>query len=120
MQDADRLFQQCLPFKLQKWLRLVELDKAHLVRRAMLVILVGWAPLAPLVLFQGGSIGSESFVAFSSDFTVHARSLIACPLLILAETACAKQLGAIVLQFGDDGLLPEKERPGFDMAVSST
>jgi hypothetical protein len=120
MQDTADLFQHCAPFKLQRVLRLVDLNKPRLMRRAVLVILVGWVPLALLALLQDGSMGGQNFLAFSSDFTVHARSLIACPLLILAETACAKELGAIVLQFGSDDLLPGRERPGFDIAVAST
>jgi hypothetical protein len=58
--------------------------------------------------------------AFALDITVHARSLVAAPLFILGEAACASRLGSIALHFGNADLLPEHDRPRFDAAIAST
>lgn len=54
------------------------------------------------------------------DFAVYARSLIAAPLFIVAELICIPQLGSIVRQFLDGGLVSESDRHRFDAAVVST
>ncbi|MBV8473721.1 MAG: hypothetical protein JO234_09920 [Hyphomicrobiales bacterium] len=101
-------------------MKLIKLGERHILRRAGLVVLAGWAPLAIFAALQDGSLQGERLSSFLSDFTVQARSLIAAPLLILADVVSANQLGAIALHFGDSQLLPEHERPRFEAALAST
>ncbi len=101
-------------------MRLTHLGERHVLRRAGLAILAGWAPLAVLAVLQDGSLHGERLASLLSDIAVHARSLIAAPLLILADVVSANQLGAIALHFGDSHLLPEYERPRFEAALAST
>jgi hypothetical protein len=58
--------------------------------------------------------------AFFPDIAVHARSLLAAPMLIVAEAVCAPRLNAIAQQFLDAGLVREPQRARFDAAVAST
>lgn len=104
----------------QRWLGLVEPTRVHIVRRALLVALIGWLPLVLLTaaydLLQGGG----GIHALLLETGVHARYLVAAPLLILAESQCARQLGETVRYFADAGLVPDDRRVDFDAAVAST
>jgi hypothetical protein len=63
--------------------------------RATLVLLVGWVPLAVLVVAQSLARHDNIAASFFSDFAVHARSLVAAPLFILAESVCLPRLEKI-------------------------
>ncbi|MES1264999.1 MAG: hypothetical protein ABUU24_05020, partial [Variovorax sp.] len=67
----------------------------HVVRRALVVIALGWLPLMVLALIAGAYGHAEVLDAFLRDASVHARSLPAAPLLVLAAGVCIPRLGAI-------------------------
>jgi hypothetical protein len=102
------------PTRLQMALRLERPGQPRIAERATLVAVLGWVPLAALVAAHGQ--GS----AFFSDFATYARSLIAAPLLIVAERDCLSRLGAVGVQFLESGLVRSSDRPRFDEAVAST
>src|SRR5262249_14295330 len=87
--------------------------------RALLVALLGWLPLAIFALTEGLGSGAPGH-SFFTDFAVYARSLIAAPLLILAERDCLPRLGAVAGHFIGAGLVPESERRRYADAVSSS
>jgi hypothetical protein len=62
----------------------------------------------------------ETLESFGSDIGFHARSLIATPLLVVAEGFCAVRLRGIAQHFLDAGLVPEEEHARFATAVRST
>ena len=102
------------PTRLQMALRLEKPGQPRIAERAILVAFLGWVPLAVFVAAQGQ--GS----AFFSDFATYARSLIAAPLLILAERDCLSRLGAVAKHFLEAGVVPDSERYRFDEAAEST
>lgn len=87
---------------------------------AGLVMVIGWLPLALLAAAQSGWLDAQGLGSFLGDIAVHARSLVAVPLLVLADAACAPRLGAIAYHFLDAGLVPEHRRPDFEKAVAAT
>lgn len=89
-------------------------------RRAWLVALVGWLPLPVLALWQTVSFGGTAAASFAAEAGVHVRGLIAAPLLVLAEAACAPRLGATVNQFIDGDLVPDEDLARFRDALVST
>lgn len=113
------LFENGPSLGLQTRLRLIEPGQRHVLRRAVLVVLIGWVPLAVLSLLQSSNQRIQSAEWFFSDIGVHSRSLIAAPLLVIAETVCAARLGAIARCFLDGGLIQEQDRPRFDATVAS-
>lgn len=119
-QDDQLLFASAPPMGVQRWLGLVEPSRFHVVRRALLVALIGWLPLVLLTtaydLLQGGG----GINALLLETGVYVRYLVAAPLLILAESQCARQLGETVRYFVDAGLVPHDRRADFDAAVAST
>jgi hypothetical protein len=89
-------------------------------RRALLVTLIGWVPLVLLALAQTAISGRGQAASLLWEVGVHARYLLAAPLLVLAEAVCVPQLNAIIRHFVDGGLVPEHERKHYDAAVAST
>ena len=60
-----------------------------------MVVVVGWLPLFLLALLARLHGEERVWSAFLGDASVHARSLLAAPLLVLAEAVCIPRLGEI-------------------------
>src|SRR5215468_880307 len=108
------------PHWLQRSLGLIKPDDPMIVRRAELVVLVGWVPLVVLAVAQSFILRNQMARSFFSDFAVYARSLVAAPLFILAEADCIPRLGRVARHFLEAGLITEPDRARFDDAVAST
>jgi len=109
----DRFFENGPPLRMQEWLGLVKQGRSDAVRRALIVILAGWVPIAALAL-------PYNFGSFLADAGVHARSLVAAPLFILAEATCAPRLGALAMAFFTGGLIAERDQERYVSAIAST
>jgi hypothetical protein len=119
--DTDsELFDGGPPSRLERSLGLIKPDQPRIIYRAVLVALVGWAPLVALAAVQASTLWGDNVRSLLFDFAVYTRSLIAAPLFIVAELICIPQLGSIVRHFLDGGLVSESDRPRFDAAVVST
>jgi hypothetical protein len=114
------LFEGGPPLGLQRRLGLIKDQNLHVGRRALLAVLIGWAPLVLLAIVQNATMHTNGNTSVFWEIEVHARYLLAAPLLIFAETGCAARLSAIVHHFVDAGVVPERERSGFDAAIAST
>jgi hypothetical protein len=108
------------PHRLQRSLGLIKPGDPMIARRAELLVLVGWVPLVVLAVAQSIIERNQMAKSFFSDFAVYARSLVAAPLLIFAETDCIPRLGRVARHFLDAGLITEPDRARFDDAVAST
>lgn len=92
----------------------------RLVRRAAIVALVSWAPLALLAIAEDLNRSDGSARAFFSDFATYGRFLVASPLFILAEGDCIPRLGSALRHFIEGGFVTAEDRGGFDAAIEST
>jgi hypothetical protein len=118
--DADALFEHAPPIGLQRKLGLIRPDDLAIRRRALLVVLVAWAPLLLLAVVQSLLARADLVSAVLQEVGLHARYLIAAPILVLAEAACAPQLNAIIRRFCEGGAVGERDLARFDEAVTST
>jgi hypothetical protein len=118
--QGDELLAGGPPHWLQRSLGLIKPGEPMTARRAELVVLVGWFPLVALVVAQSLISRNQMAKSFFTDFTVYARSLVAAPLLILAEADCIPRLGRVARHFLDAGLVREQDRTRFDDAIAST
>ena len=118
--SGSDLFEGGPPIGLQRRLGLVKPGQPRIGRRMLLVILVGWLPLLLLAAAQAIAGHQDLLGVFMADLAVHARLLIAAPLLVFAEAACAPRLGGIASHFRDAGMVREQDFPRFDAAVRST
>mgnify|MGYP000524840762 CR=1 FL=1 len=95
------LFELGPPQRLQRRLVLAHPERPHIARRAILAVLAGW-----VLALAGGHVS-----AFFYDMSVHARMLLAVPLLIIAEKVCAERLTEIAWQFRHAELIKKTNAP---------
>jgi hypothetical protein len=94
-------------------------DRRILARLAALAAIVGW--LAPLVLSLAQELfGGAAFASFSRDVGMHARSLVAAPILVIAAATCVPRLGQIARHFLDSGIVMPADAGRFERAIGST
>lgn len=90
-----------------------------LVRRAVVLALFAWLPLLLLSALDGQLLHGDAAVPFLWDIEVHARFLIALPLLIAAELAVQRRMRLVASQFIDRRLIPSEHIARLDTAVAS-
>ncbi len=94
-------------------------DGLQLLRRRILVLTaLAWIPLLLLSVAEGAA-WSRVALPFLYDVELHARLLLALPLLIIAELVVHVRLRPVVQQFLERGLIPDSELPAYDAAVTS-
>src|SRR5690349_21008347 len=102
--EADRLFPGS-PYRFDP----VGAGEPGSSRRAALAVLTMWVPLALLSAVQGLALRKNPAESFFCDINVHARFLVAAPLLILAESVCLPRMEAISRHFLTNGMVPGLE-----------
>jgi hypothetical protein len=90
-----------------------------IVARARIVAFVAWAPLLLLAGLQSLITGGADLVSLAGSVGLHARYLVAAPLLVLADATCGAQLGAIVKQFARGGLVREPDHAALEGAMAT-
>jgi hypothetical protein len=108
------------PLGLQRRFGLVQPDRPRIVLRIVLAVAVGWLPIMLIGGLSDCTGGPFESCAPWFDFSIHARSLVAVPLLIAAELACVPQLGAIAYHFHAAGLVQPTDEGRYLAAVLST
>jgi hypothetical protein len=95
-------------------------DALQLLRRRVVVlVLLAWAPLLALSIAEGHAWGGSVKLTFLHDVEMHARLLLALPLLIVAELFVHQRIDPVPRQFVEDGLIPDAARAKFDAAIAS-
>jgi len=116
--DND-LFEGGPPLAWQKALHIVRRPEDRLIGRPVLAaVMLGWLPIAVLALVVAVT-GHPTALSFFRDVAVHARFLIALPLIILAEVDIIPSFGRIVHHFLSSGMV-SKDRERYFEAVAST
>jgi len=94
-------------------------DALELLRRRIAVIaFLAWLPLLLLSAMEGHAWGGVP-LPFLYDLDVHARFLIAMPLLVLAERVVHERMRPLVGQFVERGLIAGASIPRFDAALAA-
>lgn len=92
-------------------------DALELLWRRVLVIMgIAWLPLLLLSALSGGGEG----IPFLYDIEVHARLLIALPILIVAELVVHQRIRPVVAQFVERRIVVAEDLPKFHQAIEST
>src|SRR3954447_3405383 len=87
-------------------------------RRVIVAALITWLPLAILSLIQGTPAGAK--LTFLHDIEVHARFLIALPVLIAAELIVHQRMRITVKRFVERGLVRSYEVPKFNADIEAS
>ena len=88
-------------------------------RRVVVISLLAWLPLLILSALGGQAWGDAVRVPFVMDIEVHARFLLALPLLIVAELVVHQRMRPVARQFLERGLIVDGSRARFDAALVS-
>jgi hypothetical protein len=90
----------------------------EMVRRRIVVIaMLAWLPLLVLTVIGGTALGGDVAVPFVKDLEVHARFLVAMPLLIAAELVVHLRLRPVANEFVLRGLVDAATVDRFHAAV---
>ena len=90
-----------------------------LARRMVSIPTIAWLPLLALSVWEGNALRGVA-VPFLYDFAVHARFLVAVPILLLAEIVVHERIRRIVQQFVNTGIVTSQTLPGFLAAIRRT
>jgi len=94
-------------------------DALELVTRRLVVLsLAAWLPLLLLSVAEGRAWGDEIRLPFLFDADVHARFLLALPLLIVAELVVHQRMRRVIGTFLTRNLIPDAARGKFDAAIA--
>src|SRR5262245_25310010 len=99
LEERELLFGDAPPNGIERRLGLTALHRLAPGRRALLFVMIGWAPLVAMAVLQHALTGAAGAGSIVREAGVHARYLIAVPLLVLADIACAPQLDALARHF---------------------
>jgi hypothetical protein len=109
------LFDGGPPSRLEVWLRIRKPGDHAYTREALLAGTAAWLPLLLLVVPDADALRS-----FLADIAVHARYLVALPMLMLAESLCRPRLSALARHFAQSGLVTDADRTRFEATTEST
>jgi len=105
--------------RLQRLLRIAPQQGLGVVRRAVLLALLAWLPVAVWALLNRRWLASVPGEPLLSHFGVHVRCLVGIPLLVLADAPLSGLLGRIFPHFARSGLVSEAEQPRFAAILKS-
>ena len=89
-----------------------------LVRRAAFWTLLSWVPLVVWAVMNRRAVAGAVDEPLLLHFAVHARLMIAVPVMILGEGVAHRVMTKLLPEFVRTGLVPEPERPRFREIVS--
>ena len=115
--DAE-IFDGGPPLRLEKSLGLIKPNERRSVQRAMLAVLIVWAPLFVLSAIESLVLKENKLGSLIGDLTALSRYLIVAPLFILAEGSTISRIGQISSHFIDAGIVTARDLPRFDAIIA--
>ena len=82
-------------------------------RRLVFLTALAWVPLLIFSVAEGHAWAGRG-LPFLKDLELHARFLLALPLLILAELVVHMRMRPVIRQFVERGLIADSTRADFD------
>ena len=109
-----------LPFRLQRRLGLIPSDGLGLIRRAIFWSMLGWLPVVLWAWYIGRVLPGAAAEPLLAHFGIHARLLVAVPLLILAEGAANTLTVRLLPELVRSGIVPPAALPAYKAALAAT
>ena len=107
----------CAP--LEAMVRLHGTDRRSVLRRVLVAFLLTWLPLVVLTALTGQALGSSFRDSMLLDPAMHARFLVALPLLIVAAPVLTRQLQSIAQHFLRAEIVKTSERERFQADIAA-
>lgn len=105
------------PLRWWRRLRIVPAGELGVGRRAVLLALVSWVPIAAWAFHANRFLQADGGEPLLQHYGIHVRCLIAVPLLVLAEAGLHRIGRVIARQFAESGVVGGDLRLRFDAAV---
>jgi hypothetical protein len=102
-----------LPFRVQRAIGLIPAAGLGVGRRALLLALVSWLPIALWAFASGRALRGSLDEPMLQHFGVTVRCLVAIPLLVLAEATAHARTARLLPYFVRSGLVTEAALPRF-------
>jgi hypothetical protein len=83
---------------------------------AFALAMIAWLPMTLFVLF--GSSSPRALVTYAHDYAVHARALVAIPILVLVEPIVDRRVRRAVRQLVDSHHVAFSEREAYDRLLA--
>ena len=106
-------------YQLLRRTRLSDDALAMVHRRILASVLITWLPLLVFSAWEGRVWWGDVEVPFLLNAEVHARLLLALPLLILAELAVHMRMRRLLTHFIARNLIADADRPRVEAAIDS-
>ncbi len=90
---------------------------ARVVRRAVLVGLLLWLPMAVATFVDGRAFPGTTEIPFLHDVAAYVRPLLVVPLMLIAEPVLASAWRLVGSRFRSRGIIGPDARPGYDALV---
>jgi hypothetical protein len=100
-----------LPFRLQRRIGLVPKEGLGVARRAILLGLLTWLPIAVWALLEGRALPGQAGEPLMQHFGIHVRCLVAIPLFIIGEATSHAVVAQFLRRLLDGGFVTEGELP---------
>lgn len=107
---------------LLRWQRMIGVAPRHglgILRRAVILTLVAWLPLAIWALWAGRFWQESSGESLLQHFAVNSRFLLGIPLLIAGEALLHSTLSQLTRKLGDDGFIADSQRGDYRQILHS-
>ncbi|HEU4428761.1 MAG TPA: hypothetical protein VFT98_08405 [Myxococcota bacterium] len=109
-----------LLYRAQRMLGLIPASGSLGVKRRLLILTgVAWLPLVLGAALDGRLYGDGVTEPLLQQFAIHARCLVAIPLLIAAEALAERGLPALVGNFVHSRIVTPEQLPSFQAALSA-
>jgi hypothetical protein len=105
------------PLRWQRTLHLVPASSLGVTRRAVVLALASWIPIAIWAWSRGRFIHTSVGEPLLAHYGVHVRCLVAIPLLIIGEATLHRASLRYFPQFVTSGLVDDTVRPGFEATI---
>ncbi len=106
-----------LLFRLQRAMGLIPAEGLGLVRRALFWSMLGWLPVALWAFYIDRALPGGFPEPLLAHYGIHARLLVAVPLLILAEGPANTLVQGMLRHLVESGIVPVAQRAWFDAVV---
>jgi hypothetical protein len=106
-------------FRFQQAIGLISAAGLGIVRRSVVFVLVTWVPLVVWAILWRRAFPGELAEPLLQHFGVHARCLLAIPLLVAAEAAGDRYPRRLLPYFVTSGLVQNEVKTKFDGIIRS-
>ena len=115
--DAPDLFRGGLLYRIQHRFGVEPYEAARVARRASLVGLLLWLPMAVASIVDGRALPGHVGVPFFLDVAAYVRPLLVVPLMLIAEPMLAAAWRTVGGKFRSRGIVGPDARAGYDAQV---